>query len=233
MKKEKGKELSFWDHLEELRRRIIFSIVYFVIFSGALYPFTDKIIKYITSPIGKTYFFAPQEALFIRIKMAMVLGFFVAIPFILHQIWLFVSPALTKEEHRYSLTFLFAGGILFYGGAYIGYSIFTPFIIRVLMQFKTPYMEPIIGISKYFSLILWISGGMGVAFELPVITFILTKLGIVTPGFLLKQWRYMIVGILIFAAVITPTIDIVTMTIVSIPLFFLYFVSILTSFLGR
>jgi sec-independent protein translocase protein TatC len=223
-------EEDFWVHLEELRKRVIISLCFFLILSGIFYPFSNKIIKLFTDFVGKTYFFAPQEALFIRIKISVMAGVVASLPLILHQFYLFVVPALTKEERKFAAPLLIFLVIFFYGGVILGYFIFLPYILKMLLSFQTDFMMPLLSVSRYFSFVLWILAGFGISFEMPVFFFVLSKLGVISPLTLLRNWRFAIIFILIFAAVITPTIDIVTMLITTFPLFFLYFVSIAVSF---
>jgi len=221
---------DFWSHLEDLRKRVIISILFFLIATGIVYPFSGEVIKLFTDYVGKTYFFAPQEALFIRIKVSFMTGLVFSLPFLLHQFYLFLVPALTDQEKKFTTPFLIFLVIFFYGGIITGYYIFLPYILKMLMSFQTDFMIPLIATSRYFSFILWILAGFGLSFEMPVVFFLLSKLGVVSPGLLARNWRFAIIFILIFAAVITPTIDLITMFVTTIPLFFLYFVSIGVSY---
>lgn len=225
-------EEDFWSHLEDLRKRVIISLCLFVVATGVVYPFSAQIIKLFTDYVGRTYFFAPQEALFIRIKVSFMAGLVFSLPLLLHQLYLFVVPALTADEKRFAGPLLVALVVFFYGGVVAGYYIFLPYILKMLLSFQTDFMVPLISTSRYFSFILWILAGFGLSFEMPVVFFLLSKLGVISPGLLAKNWKFAIVFILIFAAVITPTIDIVTMLITTVPLFFLYFISIGVSFLA-
>lgn len=223
-------EEDFWSHLEDLRKKVIICICFFVISTGIVYPFSSDIIKLFTLYVEKTYFFAPQEALFIRIKVSFMVGLVLSLPLILHQLYLFVIPALTDDERRFTSPFLIFLVVFFYGGVVVAYYIFLPYILKMLLSFQTDFMMPLISVSRYFSFILWILAGFGLSFEMPVVFFLLSKLGVISPGSLIRNWRFAIIFILIFAAVITPTIDIVTMLITTAPLFFLYFISIGISF---
>ena len=223
-------EEDFWSHLEDLRKRVIISLVFFVIFTGIIYPFSHRIIKLFTDFVGKTYFFTPQEALFIRIKVSFMAGVVLSLPLLLHQLYLFVGPALTRDERKFAGPLLVALVVFFYGGVVAGYYIFLPYILKMLLSFQTDFMIPLISTSRYFSFILWILAGFGLSFEMPVCFFLLSKLGVISPGLLAKNWRFAIIFILTFAAIITPTIDIVTMFVTTVPLFFLYFISIGVSF---
>ncbi len=225
--------MTFWEHLEELRRRIIYSIVYILIFSSVLYYFSTNIIEYLTEPVGKTYFFSPTEAIFIRIKVAIASGILAALPFILHQIWLFLVPALEKGEKKYGFWILFFTVFLFYSGFGISIYIFLPYITRMLLSFGGDVMSPIMGITKYLGYVLWMSGGIALSFEMPVVVFFLTKLGILSARDLLSKWKYVLVIILFISAVITPTIDMITQVLVASPMFFLYLISTFVAFIFR
>ncbi len=223
-------EEDFWSHLEDLRRKVIICIFFFVISTGIVYPFSSDIIKLFTAYVEKTYFFAPQEALFIRIKVSFMVGLVLSLPLMLHQLYLFVIPALTDDERRFTSPFLISLVIFFYGGVLVAYYVFLPYILKMLLSFQTDFMSPLISVSRYFSFILWILAGFGLSFEMPVVFFLLSKLGVISPGSLARNWKFAIIFILVFAAIITPTIDIVTMLITTAPLFFLYFISIGVSF---
>ncbi|MEJ2568642.1 MAG: twin-arginine translocase subunit TatC [candidate division WOR-3 bacterium] len=142
---------DFWSHLEDLRKRVIISILFFLIATGIIYPFSGEVIKVFTDYVGKTYFFAPQEALFIRIKVSFMTGFVFSLPFLLHQFYLFVAPALTSEERKFTTPFLISLVIFFYGGVITGYYLFLPYILKMLMSFQTDFMVPLISTSRYFS----------------------------------------------------------------------------------
>jgi len=226
-------EESFWDHLEDLRKRLIYSLAFFLIGSGIVYPLSGRLILSLSKYVGNTYFFAPQEALFIRIKVSFMVGFAAVLPLIIHQLYIFISPALTRSERKYTAPLLFALLIFFYGGVAVALYIFLPYMLNVLLGFQMETMKPLISISKYIGFLLWVLGGFGIAFEMPVFFFLFTKLGILSPAILVKKWRVAFISILIFAALITPTLDMVTMLIASLPLFFLYFISIGASALAR
>jgi len=223
-------EEDFWSHLEDLRKRIIVSILFFLIATGIIYPFSGELIEFFTNFVGKTYFFSPQEALFIRIKVSFMTGLVFSLPLLLHQLYLFVIPALTSEEKKFATPLLIFLVVFFYGGVVLGYYIFLPYILKMLLSFQTDFMVPLISTSRYFSFVLWILAGFGLSFEMPVVFFLLSKLGVVSPDLLARNWRFAIIFILFFAAVITPTIDLITMFVTTVPLFFLYFISIGVSY---
>jgi len=224
--------MNLIDHLEELRRRIL-HVIGFVIFASLfIYPVSHRVLEFLTLPIKKTYFFSPQEAILVRIKISIFLSLFISFPYALMEGWLFVAPGLYPEERKYVRSFLLIFVLLFYLGVAVSF-FFLPYIIHVLLSFSTPSISPMINISRYLSFLFWISLGLGLGFEIPGVLLLLSKLGIVTPGMLLKGWRFAVVAILVFSAVITPTVDVVTQILVSLPLFFLYLLGILFSFLGR
>ena len=225
--------MDFWEHLEELRRRVIYSIIYIILFSSVLYYFSNIIIEYLIEPVGKAYFFSPTEAIFIRIKVAIATGVLASLPFILHQIWLFLVPALEKEERKYGFWILFFTVLLFYLGFGVSVYIFLPYITRMLLSFGGDIMTPIMGITKYLGYVLWMSGGIALSFEMPVVVFFLAKLKILSARDLLRKWKYVVVLILFISAVITPTIDVITQILVSSPMFFLYLISTFVAFIFR
>lgn len=224
--------MNFLDHLEELRRRILQVVAFIIISSILLYPLSNRIIDFFVLPIGKTYFFSPQEAILVRIKVSIFLSLFISFPYILIQAYLFVSPGLYHEERRYVRSFLLLFMFLFYLGVFVSF-LFLPYFIHVLLSFSTPSVSPMINISRYLTFLFWVSLGLGLGFEIPGVLLLLSKLGILSPRVLLRGWRFAVVLILIFSAIITPTVDIITQLLVSLPLFFLYLIGIIFSFIGR
>jgi len=226
--------MTFWEHLEELRRRIIYAIVYVILFSAILYYYTPVIIEYLTRSVGKTYFFSPPEAIFIRIKVSISAGLLAALPFIIHQGWLFLLPALEKEEKRYGFWILFFTLLLFYSGMGISIYIFLPYINRILLSFGGGTIYPLMGITKYLGYVMWMCGGISLSFEMPVIVFFLTKMGILTAKDLFGKWKYVLLIILLVSGIITPTVDIITQILVASPMFLLYLISTIVAFIfGR
>jgi len=161
----------------------------------------------------------------------MYAGIFLAAPVIFWQVWLFVAPGLYRHERRFVLPFIVSSSGLFVLGAYFAHRVVLPLTLAFLLTFGQNNFAPIITIDEYFSLWLTLVLWMGVIFELPVLVFILSWIGLVTPGFLIHYFRHAVLAIAILAAVITPTTDAFTMTVFAAPMIGLYVLSIGLSYL--
>jgi sec-independent protein translocase protein TatC len=220
--------LTLVEHLEELRARIVKSLIFIIIFSLILYSQIDKILPILIKPVGKLVFIAPQEAFITKIKIAFFAGLFLASPFVLYQAWRFVSVGLRPHEKKYTLIFGPVSFILFISGCLFGYSVIMPIGIRFLLGFATDFITPMITISKYISFIVTLILAFGVVFELPLVLLFLTKIGVVTPGFLKERRKEAVVIVFIVAAFLTPP-DVITQILMALPLIFLYELGILFS----
>ncbi len=238
---EGGGQMTFFEHLSELRKRIINSLIAIAIgsFAGVYVVYASpRVIEAITRPMLKALTDAHLEAKLIYthpagylnqiITLGVYLGLVVASPVVLYQIWLFVAPALYKHERRAITGFLSSTVLLFLTGIAFGYFFVLPNVLHFLVSFQGP-VKPMISINEYFDLILAVLLGLGVVFELPILIFFLSLFGIVTPRFLWKHFRYAILIISIVAAIITPTPDATTMLVFMAPMVGLYFVGILVS----
>uniref|UniRef100_A0A7C4TDV5 Sec-independent protein translocase protein TatC n=1 Tax=candidate division WOR-3 bacterium TaxID=2052148 RepID=A0A7C4TDV5_UNCW3 len=223
------RKLTFIDHLEELRRRLLSSLLFVALASILSFLFSRRILEFIINwtNIGTAYYFSPVEAFSVRIKLAIFLGVFISFPFILYQTWAFIGPGLTKREKRISLPFFFSGIILFLIGSCFAYFILIPFGLKFLLSFGTESLKPIMNINKILEFIFWCILGCGFLFQLPLIIFFLLRLGIIRVQTLTKHRAEFIVGILIISAIITPTGDMFTLLLISIPLILLIELSIL------
>ncbi|MFH1753693.1 MAG: twin-arginine translocase subunit TatC [Candidatus Omnitrophota bacterium] len=219
---------TFTEHLEELRSRLIKSIIFVIIAAGIVYNFIKVIMPNLTKPVGKLVFIAPQEAFITNIKIALFGGLFLASPFVLYQIWRFISAGLERNEVKYALIFGPISFLFFLAGAAFAYFIVVPIGIKFLLGFATEYVTPMISISNYVSFVGALTLAFGAIFQLPLVSLFLTKIGITTPGFLSRKRRHAIVLIFILAAIITPP-DIVTQCLMAVPLLVLYEVGIIFS----
>jgi len=225
------KRLTFVEHLEELRWRIIRVIIFLVAASAIAYLFSEQILRLISQPVGdKLYFFTPTEAFFAKVKIAFYLGGFATIPFLIYQVAGFVFPALTSEEKKYTAPFVILSTILFFIGFCFAYFIVLPLGLKFLLSFGGEAMVPLINVNKYLNFLFWFTIAIGVLFELPLLSFFLAKMGIISPDFLSQRRREAIVILMFIVAVITPTVDFATLLIVAIPLIILYEIGI---FLAR
>ncbi len=241
-KKGKGDDaregMNFLDHLEELRGRLIKSIVAVFVCSIPCFVFWKKIFHVLlviplryTNPKPHLIFTAPAEAIMLSMKIALVGGLIVSIPFIFYQIWAFVSPGLYGKEKKMVLPIVISSSFSFFTGITFAYFM-LPFMIKVLATFGGGVIEPYFKASEYISFMIKLGLACGLIFELPVVSWVLTRMGILSPKFLVSKLRHAIVIIAIVAAVISPP-DLASMLFMSIPLLFIYGVSILVSFLAR
>jgi sec-independent protein translocase protein TatC len=229
--------MSFFEHLAELRTRIIHSAA--AILLGAFVGFTvaKPVLAFIARPVikalqaahlgDKLIFTHPAGYLNLVIQTGLYLGIVLASPYVLYQVWLFIAPGLYKHERKAFMGFIFPAVGLFFVGLIFAYYVILPYLMRFLVSFQGdgPF-TPLISIEEYFDLVIVVLLGVGVVFELPMIIFVLSVFGIVTPKFLWKNLRYAILIIAIVAAIITPTPDATTMLIFMAPMLLLYFVGI-------
>lgn len=220
--------LPLTEHLEELRKRIIRAVICIIIMSCILYNFMDVLVPILVRPVGKLVFTSPQEAFVANIKLAFWGGFFFSSPFVLYEVWQFVSRGLKENERRYIRIFGPLSFILFILGAVFGYFVIIPIGIKFLLGFATDFVTPMITINNYISFIGGITLAFGVVFELPLVILFLTKMGIVTPEFLVEKRRHAIVLIFIAAAFLTPP-DVITQCLMAFPLLALYEIGIIFS----
>jgi sec-independent protein translocase protein TatC len=226
--------MGFLDHLEELRKRLVYSIIAIVIGFFACWGFAERIYAVMQRPImealqrnglsAKLVYVNPTEPFNLYLKVGMLAGLFVASPFVLYQIWCFISPGLYRNEKRYVMPFMASTVALFVAGGYFGYKIVLPQALVFLIGYGKDF-QPMITLSEYSSLFLTIIVGLGVIFEMPILVFFLALMGIVTSGWMWKNIRYAILAIFVIAAIITPTPDILNMCIFAAPMVGLYILS--------
>ncbi|MFQ5905130.1 MAG: twin-arginine translocase subunit TatC [bacterium] len=220
-------------HLDELRGRIIKSAIAVIVCSIGGWILGPKVLELLAKPVGTLYFFGPTEALVVRMKLALAIGVGLASPVVIYQAWAFVVPALTKTEKRYAVPTLIFSVILFLGGVAFAYFVVMPIGLKVLLSFGGPALKDMIGVQKYFTFVIWLLVACGIVFEMPVVIFFLTKLEIIGPRVLIRRYREAILAIFVASAVVTPSVDVISQLILSIPLMLLYLVSILVSFAAR
>jgi sec-independent protein translocase protein TatC len=238
---EPGGRMSFFEHLVDLRKRLINSAIAIAIGAGVGLVLSKHFIAFIVLPMqaalranqmeDRLYFTSPAGYMGLVINLGLYLGVVLAMPFVLYQIWLFVAPGLYKHERNAVAGFIFSSMVLFLAGIAFGYFVMLPQTLGFLIRFATDGpVKPLISINEYFDLILIVLVGLGVIFELPVLIFILSLFGIVTPKFLLKNFRYAMLIITVVAAVVTPTPDATTMLVFMAPMIVLYFLGVFVSY---
>ncbi|MGB9146156.1 MAG: twin-arginine translocase subunit TatC [Acidobacteriaceae bacterium] len=227
--------MSLLEHLAELRRRIIHSALYLIGGFFVAWFFHEKIYSFMQSPITwalakhhmptQLIYNNPIDPFNMYLEISFMGGCILASPFVLYQLWLFISPGLYQNEKRYVVPFMTATVALFLAGAYFGYRWVYPESLDFLLSFNKDF-RPLIEINEYTSLFLTVILGLGITFELPILVMFLSLFGIVSPKFLWKNLRYAILLIFIIAAIITPTSDVLTMCVFASPMLVLYVLSI-------
>jgi sec-independent protein translocase protein TatC len=228
--------MSFLGHLEELRSRLIRSAIFVAAGFGLSWWQSDKIYGFMQRPILKALahnglggtklaYTSPTDVFNMYMKIGFYGGIALAAPFILWQIWGFISPGLYKHEKKYVVPFMVTSIGLFIAGGAFGYFVAFPAALDFLIGYSAGF-NPVIGIEQYTDLFLVIIMGLGAIFELPILVFFLALLGMVSAGFMWKNLRYAILGIFVVAAILTPTTDIMNMCLFALPMVLLYIASI-------
>src|SRR5882762_6714245 len=226
-------EMPFLDHLEELRWRVLYSLLAIVVATLAGWFLVERVdvIGLLIRPIapllpgGKLMFTSPTEPFFITLKFAFTVGLLLASPVVAYQVWAFLTPALYERERRLVIPALSVGVLLFLGGASAAYFWVLPRALQVLFSFQRDVLQPIITADHYFAFAAQIIIAFGLMTELPLVVVILAALGLVTPQFLARNRRYAVVLSAVAAALLSPP-DAVSMVLMMIPLWLLYEVSI-------
>ena len=232
MKKAAFVEMQFLDHLEELRWRVIKSAITIVLFAIPCGIFWKEIFDLVMiyplrfiNPRPKLIFTTPSECVIISFQIAICGGLIIASPVVFYQLWRFVSPGLYKNEKKLVLPTVIASTVFFLAGILFCYFTF-PLVMNFLVSYAGNRIEAMFKADEYFGFLLKLSVSFGLVFELPVISFVLSKMGVLTAGFLIKHIRYAIVIIFIVAAILTPP-DVFSQCVLAAPLFVLYGLSIL------
>lgn len=232
--------MPFTAHLEELRSRLIKSLLAFLAASLLCFTFVETLFSLLTAPLLglqipglKLIGTGVPDAFFIKIKVALAGGFCLSFPAILWQAWHFIAPGLYEQERKYARSFVFFGALLFLVGAGFCYTVVFPAGYRFLLQrYEVLHVRPAIRVDEYLSFSARLVVAFGVIFELPVVAYFLTRLGVIEHRFLIRQGRYGVLFILILAAVLTPP-DWVSQILLAVPLSLLYGISIGVAYLAR
>jgi sec-independent protein translocase protein TatC len=219
--------ISLLAHLEELRKRIIFSVVGVVVGFFSCWSFADRIFAVMQQPIiealrhhgmtGGLVYLNPTEPFNLYLEVGFGAGLFVASPFVLYQLWLFVAPGLYRKEKRYVLPFLISTVGLFVAGGLFGYRMVYPASLKFLISYGQRF-QPMITIGEYTKLFLTIIIGLGLIFEMPILVFFLALMRVITARWMWRNLRYSILAIFLVAAIVTPTNDILNMCLFATPM---------------
>jgi sec-independent protein translocase protein TatC len=227
--------MSLMEHLEELRKRLLWSVGYLAIGFGVAYAFHNRIIQWLQKPLLDIHLSMtmthPTDALNLILKASFLVGAIFASPFILYQAWLFISPGMYQHEKRYAVPFMFTTIALFLGGAWFGYRYVLPGAMVILVQDFGKNFTHMITIEDYTGFFLAVILGLGATFELPIVMFFLALFGIVDGPFLLKHFRYAVLAIFLLAAVLCPTPDPFGMCVFASPMLVLYFLGVGAAYL--
>ena len=227
--------MSLMEHLEELRTRIFWIAGYLALGFIVAWIYRERIYNWVQAPVTNLHlqlnFTHPTDGLNLYIKTAFVGGAILASPFILYQVWLFISPGMYANEKKYVWPFMFATVGLFLAGAWFGYRWVLPGAIDVLVIKMAKDFHPILTIEDYTGFFMAVILGLGITFELPILIFFLALFGIVAGKFLLKHFRYAVLAIFLIAAIICPTPDPIGMCLFATPMLALYFIGVLVAFL--
>lgn len=220
-----GDEMSITNHLAELRKRIIYSLITIVIGSCIAYYFIDDLMKLLAVPSGKLYYLQPAEAFFTQIKMALFTGCLFALPMIFYEIWKFILPALTMRERIIIGVLVPSSVILFFIGLAFAFFLVLPAAIKFFIGFSTENLQPMFTLNQYFSFVLNFILPFGFVFEIPLVILVLAKLGLISSAYLRKKRKIIIFSAFVVGAVISPTPDIFTQSMIAVPLILLYEIS--------
>lgn len=232
-----GDEMPFLDHLEEMRWRLLWSLLAVVVGSGIGFMLVMKlnVLGILIQPVhpflngGKLKYLSPTEPFFITVKLAIVVGFLLASPIVVYQVWAFFGPALLPNEKRVIVPALYMGLVLFALGVYAAYTVVLPMTLKFTMGFQTEALEQAITVGPYLDVVTRTLLAFGLVFELPVVILILSALGLVTPEFLASRRKHAILIITVLSSLLTPG-DVITLTLMMmIPLLVLYEFSIVLS----
>lgn len=226
-------EMTFLEHLEDLRKRLFKAIIALLIAVIPCWVYSPEIYRILARPVtqflpeGTKLAFTSLTAPFtLYMKVAFLSAAIVTSPFIFYQIWKFIAPGLYQKERKYVIPFVLATTLFFLGGACFGYFIAFPFACRFFLKLGSDF-QPVITVDTFFSLTIKLLLGIGLVFEMPTLIFFLARMGIVTARWMLKNFKYAILLIFIIAAIITPTPDMVNQSILAVPMIGLYSLSIL------
>ena len=224
------RKLPVGQHLAELRSRLIWSAAAVLVCTGIAFAFHQQILKLLMSPAQgfagipaqKPIFTDMTEFIGVAIKVSLLAGLILALPFLLFQIVRFVAPGLADSERRYLYTLIPASLLAFLAGAFFGYRILFPPAVKFLLTFGSDIATPYIRIGNYVNLMLTLLFWMGIVFETPVVAFFLARIGVVSHRFLARNRRYAIVVAFVLGAIITPTFDPINQSLVAFPIIVMY-----------
>ncbi len=224
--------MTFLEHLDELRKRITHAVIGLLIGFVLAFAIVDQVNRLVFArlaadvPNHTLVFTEPGEAFFLWIKIAALTGVLISSPFLMWQVWLFIAPGLYAKEKKLAIPFVVSSSALFISGAAFSHYVVFPFAWKFFASFSNDYLTFMPRVAPVFSLYVKLLLGMGLVFQMPVLMFVLARLGVLNARFLVKNIKYAVLVMLIVAALITPDGSPVTQVLVAGPLFGLYLVGI-------
>ncbi|MFQ5718688.1 MAG: twin-arginine translocase subunit TatC [Acidobacteriota bacterium] len=228
--------MSFLEHLDELRTRLFIILASVAVLFVVGWFLREPVLDLLMAPVQahlpediRPVYTTLAEPFMLSMKVAFFVGLLLSFPVVVLQVWLFVAPGLYAREKKHAVPFIFFGSMFFFLGSGFGYEVVFPAAVRFLIGFAGDRFAPMLTISRIFSFEMRLILSMGLVFQLPVLIFLLSRLGLVTPGFLWRNFKYAVLIIFVLAAVLTPTPDAVTMTLVAGPMVGLYLAGVLVA----
>lgn len=222
--------MSFLEHLDELRRRILYSVYALFATCGVTFFFWEQLfhyfVRYFGENGGQLIYTQPMAGFMFSLKVSALAGLIAASPFLFTQLWLFVAPGLYAREKKVVIPFVFCASICFISGAYFAHRIAFPSMMRFFASFEDGALSFMPTLDTVFGLYVKVVLGLGIVFQMPMLVFFLARFGVVTAGFMVKHFKYAVLAIVIIAAVITPSSDPVNLAVFSAPMLVLYILSI-------
>ena len=229
---ESGK-MSFLEHLDELRKRLINSVIAIAVGCVIAFIFLERVFDFITLPMrqmlppgGHLVQTAPSEFFMLYLKVGALVGLLIALPAVMFQLWLFIAPGLYAHEKKLAIPFVAMSSLLFMTGAAFSHFVAFPWTWKFFMDFMPGYIVPMIRLGEAFPLYVKMLLGFGAIFQLPTIVFFLARMGVITAGFLIRHTKYAVLIIFILGAVLSPGGDIISQSLMAGPMLILYALSI-------
>lgn len=227
------REFTITEHLEELRGRVLLSLAVIIVFTIASFPASSHILKFLKHPaagfIDTLVYFSPEEAFLLYMRISFTTGFLLSFPVIMFQAWSFIAPAIDDTFRRRTIFFVGSSSLVFIIGCAFAYQILLPAALQFLLSMGQGELKPVISATRYISFVTGFMLACGMVFEMPVLSYFLTKIGLINPRMLRSKFKYASIIIVIAAAVITPTGDAFNMVMLALPMFVLYEISIWVS----
>lgn len=231
--------MTFLEHLDDLRKRLFYSFLAIIFTIFPAWFFHEQIFEILAFPVnqylpeGESLAFTKlTEPFMVYIKVSFLAAFFVISPFLFFQFWKFIAPGLYQKEKKYVFPFVFFTTVFFAAGGIFAYYVVFPFACRFFLGMGADF-QPVIKMDEYFSLAIRVILGIALVFELPTLIFFLSRMGLITAKWMVKKFKYAVLVVFIIAAIITPTPDPITQSIVAVPMLALYGLSILIAFISE